>query len=111
MGCRRVALAATRDGHVRVADISAAASAFADLTKYQSDHGNMTSAQLVSIGDLDGDGLVTNADLQGLINLLANGGGNGGASIAAVPEPSAAILVLIGLGVLLYAAWRASGQA
>src|SRR5262249_47210789 len=82
-----------RDGHVNVADIGAAEAALADLNKYQADHGNMTSAQLVSIGDLDGDGLVTNADLQGLISLLASGGGSG--SVTAVPEPATWVLAAI----------------
>jgi hypothetical protein len=41
---------------------------------------------------LDGDGKVTNADLQGLLNLLKSGGGSN-----AVPEPESAWLCLIGL--------------
>ena len=64
-----------RDGHVDAADISALMVALADLPTYQ---GSLTSTQLAEIADLNGDGLVTNADLQGLINLLANGGGSGG---------------------------------
>src|SRR5262249_35890633 len=74
-----------RDGHVNVADISAAEGALSDLSGYQALHGNMTSAQLVSIGDLDGDGLVDNSDLQGLMVVLANGGGSGAGSVSAVP--------------------------
>jgi hypothetical protein len=96
-----------RDGHINVADIAAAETALVDLNNYRSMHGNLTSAQLVSIGDLNGDGLVTNADLQGLIVYLANnpgtlpapaGGGNG--SVTAVPEPVALNLLLIGLAQL-----------
>jgi len=77
-------------------EVTAAEGALADLSGYQAMHGNLTSGQLVSIGDLDGDGLVTNADLQGLIVLLANGGGSGGGSIGAVPEPSCLALIAIG---------------
>src|SRR5262249_40076910 len=79
-----------RDGQVNVADIAVAETALADLSGYQATHGNITNAQLLSIGDLNGDGRVTNADLQGLINLLANGGGSG--SLNAVPEPPGWIL-------------------
>jgi T5SS/PEP-CTERM-associated repeat protein len=90
-----------RDGHVNVADIAAAELALTDLDGYKAAHGNMTNAQLVSLGDLDGDGLVTSADVQGLIDLLANGGGVGAPSSAtAVPEPSAIILLTLG-GLLL----------
>ena len=32
------------------------------------------------------------ADLQGLISLLANGGGSGGGTLTAVPEPSGVVL-------------------
>jgi autotransporter-associated beta strand protein/T5SS/PEP-CTERM-associated repeat protein len=100
-----------RDGHVSVADIAAAETALADLSGYRAAHGNMTSAQLVSIGDLDGDGLVTNADLQGLINLLANGGGSG--SLAAVPEPSSLVLAAIaGLAIwpIIWRRWWDEGS-
>ena len=87
----------SRDSYVDVADIAAMEAALVDLSAYQAMHSNMTSAQLVSIGDLTGDGVVNNADLQGLINLLANGGGSG--SLTAVPEPSTLVLALIGLSV------------
>ncbi len=43
----------------------------------------------MAIGDLDHSGTVTNADLQGLLDLLKSGGG----STTAVPEP--ALLALI----------------
>jgi len=90
-----------RDGHVNVADVAAAEAALADLNKYRSTHGNLASAHVVSIGDLSGDNLVTNADLQGLLVYLANNAGAlpapGGGSRAAVPEPSSLVLLAIGL--------------
>lgn len=87
-----------RDGHVNVADIAAMTSALADLSAYQSTHGPgggaLSDPQLVQIGDLTGDGKFTNADLQALINLLANGDGTGG--LTAVPEPASWALLVFG---------------
>jgi len=81
-----------RDGQVNVADISALMSALADLPGYQAMHGpggaQLTNQQLAQIGDFTGDDQVTNADVQGLINYLATGGGFGQGSLMAVPEPS-----------------------
>jgi hypothetical protein len=83
-----------RDGQVNAADIGAMQAALSDVDKYQSIQSNMASGQLVSIGDLNGDGLVNNADLQGLINVLADGGS--GSGITTVPEPASIILLAAG---------------
>ena len=97
-----------RDGHVNAADIPAMVTALADLNAYKSAN-SLTSAQLLSIGDIDLSGTVTNADVQTLLNLLKGGGG----SLATVPEPASLSLLLAGiLGVLLGRArgndgWRA----
>ena len=53
----------------------------------------------LALGDLNGDGQVNNADLQALINLLANVGGS--ASLTAVPEPAS--IVMLGIGALAIA--------
>jgi hypothetical protein len=69
----------------------------------------MAQPQLVSIGDLDGDGQVSNSDVQGLIIYLANGGAPAG-SLTAVPEPSGLLLnstALCFLGAYL-ARWTAA---
>ena len=87
----------TRDGHVNAADVQAMIAALTDLNAYKSAD-SLTSAQLLSIGDIDLSGTVTNADVQALLNLLKSGGG----SVAAVPEPASLVLLLAGiLGVLL----------
>src|SRR5262249_4816744 len=87
-----------RDSHIDVADVSAMESALADLSAYQATHspggGALTDQQFALIGDFNGDNKVTNADLQRLINLLANGGGSGGGSLVAVPEPASVVLLL-----------------
>ena len=71
---------------------------------YQATHGPGGSAlggnQLVSIGDLTGDGLVDNADLQGLIVYLANGGPVALAQVVAVPEPPSVLLAASALGLI-----------
>jgi phospholipase/lecithinase/hemolysin len=83
-----------RDGFINIADVSALEGALTDLSKYQSSN-NLTSTQLTSIDNLNSDNLVTNTDLQGLIDLLANGGGTGGGALNAVPEPSAMVLSVL----------------
>jgi hypothetical protein len=96
-----------RNGQVSVADVGALENALKDLSAYQATHGPgggaLTGAQLVSLGDLTGDGLVTNADLQGLIVYLANGGPIAAPEIAAVPEPSAAFLFSSAVGLVAIA--------
>jgi hypothetical protein len=89
---------------VDVADVSALMSALGDLKGYQATHGPgggaLTDPQLGLIGDLNGDGKVTNTDLQALITLVANNTISGGGALTAVPEPSTLILSVIGLSVL-----------
>jgi thermolabile hemolysin len=95
-----------RDGRVNIADVSALETALADLNKYQSSK-NLTSAQLTSIDNLTSDNLVTNADLQGLIVLLANGGGTGGGgALNPVPEPSGKTLALIACAAAFMVFWQ-----
>jgi hypothetical protein len=86
-----------RDGKLTVADIQAIRSALADLDAYQSTH-DVLGGDLLAIGDLDRDGSVTNLDLQVQLTLLANSTGAG--TISAVPEPTAAVLVLPALLIL-----------
>jgi len=95
-----------RDSIVDVADVSAMMSALADLSKYQSTN-SLSNSQLPLVADLTGDNLVNNADLQGLINLLASGGGSGGGSLSAVPEPSGVVLAgMAALAASTLCGWR-----
>jgi hypothetical protein len=64
--------------------------ALADLSAYQTSK-NLSGPQLVLLGDIDGDGAVTNADLQSLLDLLKSGGG----SAAQVPEPPSIVLMAL----------------
>ncbi len=80
------------DGHVNGADVTAMPAALTDLNKFEANN-TLTPARLLTIGDLDGSGAVNNADLQGLLTLLKNGGG----SVAPVPEPASVVLATLGL--------------
>src|SRR5262245_16364713 len=59
-----------RDGDVTVTDVAAMMGALSDLTKYRTDR-DLTPQQLLQVADVNGDTLVTNADIQALINLVA----------------------------------------
>ena len=76
-----------RDGHVSASDILAMEQALTSLPAYKTAQG-LTSAQLLAIGDLNGDGKVNNADLAALLSKLKAGGG----SADPLPEPSALTL-------------------
>ncbi len=54
----------------------------------------MSTANLTAIGDFDADSRFTNADMQGLLSLLASGGG----SVTAVPEPGTLSLLAVAAG-------------
>jgi len=90
-----------RDGHVDAADIPALMTALSDLNNYRLTNNLNNLFQFRLVADVNADGQVNNADTQVLINLLANGGGSGGGSLTAVPEPSALILAAVGGLILL----------
>jgi hypothetical protein len=66
-----------------------------NLNAYKTAHA-FSDADLLAIGDLNGDHVVSNADLQGLLNLLIGGGG----ALQGVPEPGSFLLLGSG-GILL----------
>jgi hypothetical protein len=76
------------DGQFTSADLPMMLKALTDLDTYKAAK-NITQADLLTIGDYDNSNSVTNSDIQGLINALAAAGLG---SVAAVPEPNAAIL-------------------
>jgi len=87
------------DGQVNAADLSAMMAALADLTGYESAYG-LSDSELLTIADLNGDRRVTNADIQGLINLLAT------SDFVAAAEPSALLLAAVGVSGLIVAHLR-----
>ena len=62
----------------------------------------LTDAQLLSLADINQDGVITSADLQKLLIYLKTGHGSEG-----VPEPATAVLMLIAV-VLLFVKQRAA---
>jgi hypothetical protein len=82
-----------RDGRVDAADILSMLTALADLNAYQSAK-NLAGPQMTLLGDLNGDGSVTNADIQAELDWVSS-------VLVAVPEPNAAIIATAGMAIIL----------
>jgi hypothetical protein len=85
------------DGHVDASDITAMEAALTDPINYEKNH-SLVNGDLLTAGDVNGDGVFNNADLQALLDYLKSGQG----SFTAIPEPSTlALLCLGGVGLLM----------
>jgi hypothetical protein len=87
---------------VDASDIEDMVAALTDLNAYKNSNQDLTDDQLRYLEDVNNDGVVNNADLQALLDLLISGGG----SADAVPEPAS--IALLGLGALAIAFRRRS---
>ncbi len=85
-----------RNGTRNAADLPAMFAALTDSPAYLAAHNPMSTADLLAIGDLDGDARFTNADVQAFISRLiqdaAAGGGAGSSRTAKSEEGVAAPL-------------------
>jgi hypothetical protein len=63
-----------QDNHVNSSDVDELEAALADESAYRSTYG-LTHEQVLLIGDLNGDGVFANDDIQVMLYLLLNGGG------------------------------------
>ena len=79
-----------QNGHVNASDLAAMMSALSNKPEFATSH-SLTADQLRLLGDLNGDGKFTNADLQALLSRLSSGGGS-----ASVPEPTTLVLLALG---------------
>jgi len=93
------------DGSCNAHDIQPMMNALVDLSAYQSNW-RLSDAQMKTVGDFDSDNSVTNTDLQGFIDFLANRAGGG--TLSPVPEPSTFALAALGAVAVLAARLRLS---
>jgi fibronectin-binding autotransporter adhesin len=87
-----------RDGALTPTDLPIMLSALTQLDSYASAQG-LTPAELIAIGDLDGSGTITNADIQSLLDRLVSGSAS---SPFAVPEPSSSTLACLAIAATLF---------
>jgi hypothetical protein len=95
------------DGHVDARDVAAMEYVFTNpivlFQEYVESHG-LTLSQANFVADVNGDGVISNLDVQSLISLVANNAASSGGQLTAVPEPATQTLSVIGASVL--AMWR-----
>lgn len=89
-----------RDGHVNSADIAVMMTALSNIPAYQTAigfTGTGANNMMTEIGDINGDHVFNNADLQALVNFLQSGGGTD----STVPEPASLALLMLAAPAIL----------
>ncbi len=92
-----------RDGRIDAGDISAMQTALTDLSGFAAANSSLSAGDLLTLEDVNGDGVVTNADEQALLRFLLNGGNN----YTTVPEPTSGVLLALAGAAICAARWRA----
>jgi fibronectin-binding autotransporter adhesin len=85
------------NGSVTGADIPAMLQALTNIGGYQTTH-LLSDGDLLGTMDVDNSGVINNRDIQSLLNLVQT---LGGGSLAAVPEPSTLLMLVVGTAGLL----------
>jgi hypothetical protein len=83
---------ANLDGARNITDVQTMLTALRDVTLYKTTQ-HLANADLLALDDINADGKFTNADVEALIVMLANGPGG---AISPVPEPAGWILFIVG---------------
>ena len=65
-----------QDAHVNNTDVAALMTALTDINAYKAAHSSLDTFEAGDILDVDQNGAVTNADLQGIANYLKAGNGS-----------------------------------
>jgi hypothetical protein len=90
---------ANLDGARNIADVQAILTALSDVASYKTTL-HFADADVLALDDVSAEGKFTNADVQSLIVLLANGGSG---AISPVPEPAGSMLFVCGTIALILA--------
>jgi probable HAF family extracellular repeat protein len=98
----------SRDGRLASNDIAAMLNALTDLNAYKANEG-LSDDDLRTIADINGDGLINNADVQTLLKELIAAATGGPGAAQSVPEPTALVLLAIG-GLLMLRTYSMSGK-
>ncbi len=86
------------DDEINGDDITAMLTALTDLNAFKNEWG-LDNTDLATLGDFNGDGLVTNKDIQPELDLVASLAGAG--AVSSVPEPSSWLLLALATPALI----------
>jgi hypothetical protein len=96
-----------RDGRIDAGDISAMQVAFTDLPGFAAANSGLSASDLLTLEDVNGDGVVSLADEQALLRFLLSGGNN----FTTVPEPTSGVLLGLAGAAFCAARWWAKRRS